>query len=106
MQLVLARRPADAVWRVRGDQGWGSSYYSFQFNWYFPMLGISCRPWDTYPSTQWKYRKIPLSTIPTVELYRSKAKTLPTIIITEEEERRISVTTAISASTANNNCNI
>jgi hypothetical protein len=48
-----------------------TNYYSFQFNWYFPMLGIFPAARGIYPSAQGKYRNIPLSTIPTVELYIS-----------------------------------
>jgi hypothetical protein len=35
----------DNGYRGRGGRG-GGKYYSFQFNWYFPTLGISRRPRD------------------------------------------------------------
>ncbi len=41
-------------------------YYSFQFNWYFPTLGMYPTTRGIYPSAQGKYRDIPRCTIPTV----------------------------------------
>ena len=60
--------------------------------------GISLRQQGP-PSAQGKYCDIPLITIPSVELYRSEAKT-STTMITEEEERRILAPTTISTSAA------
>ena len=60
--------------------------------------GISLRQHGP-PSAQGKYCDIPLITIPSVELYRSKAKT-STTMITEEEERRILTAASISTSAA------
>ena len=52
-----------------------------------------------YPLAPGKYCNISLITIPTVELYRSEVKTLPTLITEEEEGRRLAGA-AISAATA------
>ncbi len=71
-------------------------YYSFQFNWYFPTLGIYPATRGISLSSREISRYSPLYYSYCIALHKL-GKNLPTMI-TEEEERRISAATTISTS--------